>query len=223
MAGAVDARQPHAAGDDFAEAGGLVAEPEQRLAGFQFAVDGRGAHRGGEPILDRHDLPHRNSLTRPFYTPIQLSNSQVSFKRASSPVFFAAPGTPSSNRLSPGLLLPLEQCEGVERQAAHQSSVLPHPLVEGCGRLSALHGGVLLPAPGRAFGVRLRRAFRLFGASPSSGGRASEPRAGRSGPPSASSSRAARSGRRAEPRRRPGAGGTFHPPPAGAASHPAVH
>ena len=87
-AGAVDARQPHAAGDDFAEAGGLVAEPEQRLAGFQFAVDRRGAHRGGKPILARHGLPHHNSLTARL-SPIQLSNSQ-----ASSPVFFAAPGTP---------------------------------------------------------------------------------------------------------------------------------
>ena len=51
---AIDAGEPHAAGDDFAEAGGLVAEPEQRLAGFQFAVDGRGTHGGGKPILDRH-------------------------------------------------------------------------------------------------------------------------------------------------------------------------
>jgi hypothetical protein len=63
MAGTVDARQPHAAGEHFAEARSLVTEPEQRLAGFQFTVDRLRAHRGGEPILARHGLPHHNSLT----------------------------------------------------------------------------------------------------------------------------------------------------------------
>ena len=126
MAGAIDARHPHAAGNDFKKSGGLVAEPEQRFAGFQFPVNGSGAHRGGEPIFVRHDLPHRNSLTARL-SPIQLSNSQDLFKRASSPVFFAAPGTPSSP------LFPGQNAEGVERQAAHQSSVVPHPLVKDAG------------------------------------------------------------------------------------------
>jgi hypothetical protein len=41
VAGSIDARKADAAGNDFVESGGLVAETRQRLAGFQLAVDSR--------------------------------------------------------------------------------------------------------------------------------------------------------------------------------------
>ncbi len=62
MAGTIDANKSHTASDDFKETGGFVAEPEQRLAGFQFAVDRGSAHRGGEPILSQHRSSHPNLL-----------------------------------------------------------------------------------------------------------------------------------------------------------------
>src|SRR5450759_5332161 len=75
----------------------------------------------------------------------------------SSPVFFAAPGTPYFPRLRGGRpFLSPAKAEGMEHRAAHQSSVLPHSLLESAGRLSALHYGVLTTAPGRAS----LRAFR---------------------------------------------------------------
>jgi hypothetical protein len=41
VAGSIDARKADAAGNDFVESGGLVAETRQRLTGFQLAVDSR--------------------------------------------------------------------------------------------------------------------------------------------------------------------------------------
>ena len=213
MAGTVDARHPHAAGNDFKKSGGLVAEPEQRLAGFQFPVNGSGAHRGGEPIFVRHDLPSPQLAHSPSITDSNVKQPRFIQARVIARILCGA-------GYAVFLFLPRAKAEGMERRAAHQSSVCAASSCEGCGRLSALHRDVFLAAPGRAFGQALARVFRLFGASrPHRVVAPPSLRTGRSRLPSASSSRAARSGRRAEPRRRPGAGGTFHPPPAGAASH----
>jgi hypothetical protein len=55
-------------------------------------------------------------------------------RQASSPVFFAAPGRPSSSPPSRGqVFFPRQKAEGMEHRAAHQSSVLPHPLLKDAG------------------------------------------------------------------------------------------
>jgi len=51
----------------------------------------------------------------------------VTCGQAEAPVFFAAPGTPSC------LFLTSHKARGMERRAAHQSSVLPRPLLENAG------------------------------------------------------------------------------------------
>jgi hypothetical protein len=124
---------------------------------------------------------------------------------ASSPVFFAAPGTPSS------LSLPLE-CEGTQRRAAHPYSIHAsrrgRPLAKGA-RLSALHSGVHT-ATGPRFRLSSWRAFRLFRRpGPVRADRRSEPT--RPAEPTTASQLPGRKplGHRAEPRRRPGAGGAF--------------
>ena len=117
---------------------------------------------------------------------IQLSNSQ-----ASSPCFFAAPGTPSS-LFSP----PLKQRGDGAPSGATIVLSCRVPSRER-GRLSARHRGVS-PSGGRA---RFAGVIRLVDDQPS-----------------ASSWRAARSGHRVEPRRRPSA--CLRGTPAGAASGP---
>ena len=83
---------------------------------------------------------------------------------------------------------PLCRAEGVERQAAHQVFSSRVPFRER-GRLSALHRGVFLPAPGRAFGAGfLSQGLSAFQATAPEG----KPRrkaysTGRPGLPSASS------------------------------------
>ena len=126
--------------------------------------------------------------------PARLSGGNDKVAHAKSPVFFAAPGRPSSFPAVRGLPFPAKN-EGMERRAAHQSFVLAASSFGGCGRLSALHRGVLL-RPGRAFWRALPPAVsELLAAGHSARGRS------------------------------PGAarelGGCVRPPPAGAAPPPA--
>ena len=105
-----------------------------------------------------------------------FSNSPLA--NAPPPVFLAAPGTPSS--------LPSPSHKARGRSAERRILSYPRlaawaPLAKGA-RLSALHRGVFLPAPGRASRGRSRLPSALprqFGSSPC---RASEPPKAATGP-----------------------------------------
>ncbi len=92
------------------------------------------------------------------------------------PLFFAARG----RRLS--FLLP-SKAEGMERQAAHQSSVLPRSCCQERGRLSALHRGFAPPELGRSHRPWVRASWDEAFANPSP---ASSSRRGHNAPRSVS-------------------------------------
>jgi hypothetical protein len=119
-------------------------------------------------LLRRPLLYQRHNIART-HLPIQLSNSRFSFARnlfrkpvptfrgyarALSPVFFAAPGTPSSSPPSRGQAFPPRKSEGMEHRAAHQSSVLPRSLSRTRAPLGA-------PWRLRASGFRQRHRLRV--------------------------------------------------------------
>ena len=141
--------------------------------------------------------------------------------QASSPVFFAAPGRPSSlPRFAGPCSLPRSKSRGGWRAEAAR--------IVACRIHVPFRHVAPLGAPSRRSSIRRRAAlsdvpFRLaFGsdvATPSGPAAPFEPRASLNGPPSASSSRAAPSARRAGSRRRPGAWRSVrHPRPR--APHP---
>ena len=112
-------------------------------------------------------------------------------------------------------LSPRANAEGVERQAAHQSSVSPRPLVEDAG--ASRRSTAAISVPPRAAPSSGSARLSAFGSTRIR--RLSPQASGPPAAPSASSSRAALSGRRAATRGLPGTG--LRAPPAGAASHPA--
>jgi len=65
-------------------------------------------------------------------SPIQFSNSRADVRHR--PYSLRRRVRRSPSRLAPGLFFfPRQHAEGMERQAAHQSSVLPHPLLKDAG------------------------------------------------------------------------------------------
>ena len=107
--------------------------------------------------------------------------------------------------------------EGMARRSA-QPLVSARTVFRCVRRLSARHGGVLLRRRVRAFGCPRRPASGARSAAPFGSAASFEPRAGLHGPTVSELLAAGHSARRAEARRRPGAGGSVRPPRAGAAS-----
>ena len=127
------------------------------------------------------------------YSHIQLSNSIArSLGRASSPVFFVGAGSAVVSSCS------LEKTREMARQVAQPLFVLCRVPSRERGRLMARHRGRLPYSAGRA--------LRLPSVVPA-GFAHGEGAAGGAGPGWPCSWRAARIGRRAEPRRRPSAEG----------------
>ena len=116
---------------------------------------GSDAKRRGWGIATSEQTPTRLAAlaTLPFQgrdkkNAIQFSNSQDSNRHAIAPVFFAAPGTPSSDFVS------LDKVEGMERRSAQHRGSAP------CGACASGEIRAPLGAPSRRFFATPGRAFR---------------------------------------------------------------
>jgi hypothetical protein len=162
-------------------------------------------------------LPIRLSNS-PFASRVERKSARDNAHSSACPVLWSARAAPSSLSSRPSSVVRgrcVPQKRGAERRKAHLSvhAAKRDASLAKDARLAALHRGVFVPG---AFGSKHRRRAALCGAwlfllrvpwrqFPSSGCRAAGATKGRAWPPSASSSRPARSGRGAGPRRRPSA------------------